>query len=81
MTISSNLMGALAPLPVLIPMLGAAATLVVGRRPRFQRVFGAVFQPAGDQHHVGPQSGQRLHLLLDPGAVARPGRVVQRHDL
>ena len=39
MTISSNLMGALAPLPVLIPMLGAAATLVVGRRPRFQRVI------------------------------------------
>ncbi|MFE4498746.1 Na+/H+ antiporter subunit D [Rhodococcus sp. NPDC056743] len=39
MTISSNIMGALAPLPVLIPMLGAAATLVVGRRPRFQRVI------------------------------------------
>ena len=39
MTISDNLMGALAPLPVLIPMLAAAATLVVGRRPRFQRVI------------------------------------------
>src|SRR5574340_196564 len=29
--------GALTPLPVLIPMLGAAATLILGRRPRAQR--------------------------------------------
>ncbi len=34
-----NLDAALAPLPVLIPSLGAAATLFAGRRPRLQRVI------------------------------------------
>ena len=38
MSISS----ALAPLPVLIPMLAAASTLVAGRRPRLQRVIAVV---------------------------------------
>ncbi|WP_070379370.1 Na+/H+ antiporter subunit D [Rhodococcus sp. WMMA185] len=42
MTISPNIIGTLAPLPVLIPMLGAAATMVLGRRPRAQRVITLV---------------------------------------
>jgi multicomponent Na+:H+ antiporter subunit D len=33
---SSDLLPVLAPLPVLVPLLGAAATLVFGRRPRIQ---------------------------------------------
>ncbi|QNG19962.1 Na+/H+ antiporter subunit D [Rhodococcus triatomae] len=37
MTISPDIVGALTPLPVLIPMLAAAATLVLGRRTRAQR--------------------------------------------
>ncbi len=32
----------LIPLPVLIPMLGAAATLVAGRRPRVQRLISLI---------------------------------------
>ena len=32
----------LIPLPVLIPMLGAAATLIAGRRPRVQRLISLV---------------------------------------
>lgn len=39
MTLSPGLLPALAPLPVLIPLLGAAATLVFGRRPRLQAVI------------------------------------------
>ncbi|NKY37454.1 Na+/H+ antiporter subunit D [Nocardia speluncae] len=38
MTLPQTLLPVLAPLPVLIPLLTAAATLIVGRRPRFQRV-------------------------------------------
>ncbi|MGI5222680.1 Na+/H+ antiporter subunit D [Nocardia sp. CA-290969] len=38
MSLPQNLLPALAPLPVLIPLLAAAATLIAGRRPRFQRV-------------------------------------------
>src|SRR5690606_262782 len=37
MTLPQTLLPVLAPLPVLIPLLTAAATLIVGRRPRFQR--------------------------------------------
>lgn len=37
MTISADTIGALAPLPVLIPLLAAAATLVLGRRTWAQR--------------------------------------------
>ncbi|MBY4381699.1 Na+/H+ antiporter subunit D [Rhodococcus sp. 05-2256-B2] len=37
MTISPGVIDALTPLPVLIPMLAAALTLVLGRRPRAQR--------------------------------------------
>ncbi|AHK33537.1 NADH dehydrogenase [Rhodococcus opacus PD630] len=39
MTISPHIITALAPLPVLVPMLAAAATLVLGRRPRAQRII------------------------------------------
>ncbi|MEV0947950.1 Na+/H+ antiporter subunit D [Rhodococcus sp. NPDC049939] len=39
MTISSNIVTALAPLPVLVPMLAAAATLVLGRRTRAQQII------------------------------------------
>ncbi len=65
MTISSNLMGALAPLPVLIPMLGAAATLVVGRRPRFQRVITLIALVA-----VVAVSGMLLYLADRDGTTA-----------
>lgn len=37
MTLSSDLIAVLAPLPVLIPLLAAAATLILGRQPRTQR--------------------------------------------
>lgn len=37
MTLSPDLVGTLAPLPVLIPLFAAATTLVLGRRPRAQR--------------------------------------------
>ncbi|KAA0022161.1 Na+/H+ antiporter subunit D [Antrihabitans cavernicola] len=37
MTLSPDLIDTLAPLPVLIPLLAAATTLVLGRRPRAQR--------------------------------------------
>lgn len=65
MTISSNIMGALAPLPVLIPMLGAAATLVVGRRPRFQRVITLIALVA-----VVAVSGMLLYLADRDGTTA-----------
>ncbi|MBO0855620.1 MAG: Na+/H+ antiporter subunit D [Nocardia sp.] len=39
MTLSPSLLPALAPLPVLIPLLTAAATLIVGRRPRIQQTI------------------------------------------
>ncbi|ANS30341.1 putative monovalent cation/H+ antiporter subunit D [Rhodococcus opacus] len=42
MTISPHIITALAPLPVLVPMLAAAATLVLGRRPRAQRIITLV---------------------------------------
>ncbi|MDH6286590.1 Na+/H+ antiporter subunit D [Rhodococcus sp. NM-2] len=42
MTISPHMITALAPLPVLVPMLAAAATLVLGRRPRAQRIITLV---------------------------------------
>ncbi|GCE44447.1 Na+/H+ antiporter subunit D [Rhodococcus sp. USK10] len=42
MTISPHVITALAPLPVLVPMLAAAATLVLGRRPRAQRIITLV---------------------------------------
>lgn len=35
----AHLASVLTPLPVLIPMLGAAATLIAGRRPRLQRLI------------------------------------------
>lgn len=37
MTLSPELIGTLAPLPVLIPMIAAAVTLILGRRPTAQR--------------------------------------------
>ncbi|WP_374700870.1 Na+/H+ antiporter subunit D [Rhodococcus globerulus] len=58
-------MGALAPLPVLIPMLGAAATLVVGRRPRFQRVITLIALVA-----VVAVSGMLLYLADRDGTTA-----------
>ena len=64
MTISDNLMGALAPLPVLIPMLAAAATLVVGRRPRFQRVITLIAL-------VGVVAVSGLLLYTSPTATVR----------
>ena len=42
MTISPGVIDALTPLPVLIPMLAAALTLVLGRRPRAQRFLTLV---------------------------------------
>lgn len=39
MTLSPELLPAIAALPVLIPLLGAAATLVFGRRPRLQAMI------------------------------------------
>ncbi|MBY4129628.1 Na+/H+ antiporter subunit D [Rhodococcus fascians] len=42
MTISPGVIDALTPLPVLIPMLAAALTLVLGRRPRAQRFITLV---------------------------------------
>ncbi|MFC0449070.1 Na+/H+ antiporter subunit D [Rhodococcus jostii] len=42
MIISPHIITALAPLPVLVPMLAAAATLVLGRRPRAQRIITLV---------------------------------------
>ncbi|MGC0365595.1 multicomponent Na+:H+ antiporter subunit D [Rhodococcus sp. 27YEA15] len=65
MTISHNLMGTLAPLPVLIPMLAAAATLVVGRRPRFQRVITLIALVS-----VVAVSGLLLYLADRDGTAA-----------
>ncbi|MCZ4561570.1 Na+/H+ antiporter subunit D [Rhodococcus sp. IEGM 1401] len=42
MTISPGVIDVLTPLPVLIPMLAAAMTLVLGRRPRAQRFITIV---------------------------------------
>ncbi|CCQ14991.1 putative multisubunit Na+:H+ antiporter MnhD subunit [Rhodococcus sp. AW25M09] len=42
MTISPHVIDVLTPLPVLIPMLAAALTLVLGRRPRAQRFLTLV---------------------------------------
>lgn len=42
MTISPAVIDVLTPLPVLIPMLAAASTLVLGRRPRAQRFITIV---------------------------------------
>lgn len=42
MTISPGVIDVLTPLPVLIPMLAAALTLVLGRRPRAQRFITLV---------------------------------------
>ena len=42
MTISPGVIDALTPLPVLIPMLAAALTLVLGRKPRAQRFITIV---------------------------------------
>ncbi|MDI9928135.1 Na+/H+ antiporter subunit D [Rhodococcus sp. IEGM 1341] len=42
MTISPGVIDVLTPLPVLIPMLAAALTLVLGRRPRAQRFITIV---------------------------------------
>ncbi|MFY2786773.1 Na+/H+ antiporter subunit D [Rhodococcus sp. KRD162] len=42
MTISPHVIDVLTPLPVLIPMLAAALTLVLGRRPRAQRFITLV---------------------------------------
>ncbi|MEK8070027.1 Na+/H+ antiporter subunit D [Rhodococcoides navarretei] len=42
MTISPAVIDVLTPLPVLIPMLAAASTLVLGRRPRAQRFITLV---------------------------------------
>ncbi|MET9212280.1 MULTISPECIES: Na+/H+ antiporter subunit D [unclassified Nocardia] len=39
MTLSPDLLPTLAALPVLVPLLGAAATLVFGRRPRLQAMI------------------------------------------
>ncbi len=39
MTLSPGLLPILCPLPVLIPLLTAAATLIVGRKPRVQQVI------------------------------------------
>lgn len=39
MTLSPDLLPAIAALPVLVPMLGAAGTLVFGRRPRIQAMI------------------------------------------
>lgn len=38
MTLSPDLIPALAPLPVLLPLLAAAVTLIMGRYPRIQRI-------------------------------------------
>jgi multicomponent Na+:H+ antiporter subunit D len=42
MSLSPDLVPAFAPLPVLIPLLAAAATLVAGRRARVQRILATV---------------------------------------
>ncbi|WP_280231827.1 Na+/H+ antiporter subunit D [Nocardia cyriacigeorgica] len=42
MRLSSDLLPVLTPLPVLIPMLAAATTLVFGRRPRTQRLVALI---------------------------------------
>lgn len=47
MTLSPDLVAPLTPLPVLIPMLAAAVTLVGGRRPRFQRAVTMAALTAG----------------------------------
>ncbi|MFF0817348.1 Na+/H+ antiporter subunit D [Rhodococcus sp. NPDC003318] len=47
MTISPDVMQTLTPLPVLIPMLAAAVTLIGGRRPRFQRAITMAALVAG----------------------------------
>ena len=39
MTLSQDLLPAIAALPVLVPLLAAAATLVFGRRPRLQAMI------------------------------------------
>lgn len=47
MTLPATLIAPLTPLPVLIPMLAAAVTLVGGRRPRFQRAVTILALVAG----------------------------------
>jgi multicomponent Na+:H+ antiporter subunit D len=64
-TLSSSLTGILTPLPVLIPLLAAAACLVVGRRPRAQRLLALVALVA-----VVAISGVLLHLADRDGTTA-----------
>ncbi|MFC4604830.1 Na+/H+ antiporter subunit D [Rhodococcus kronopolitis] len=65
MTLSPGLIATLTPLPVLIPMLAAAVTLVGGRRPRFQRVVTMIALVA-----VVAVSGLLLYLADRDGMSA-----------
>jgi multicomponent Na+:H+ antiporter subunit D len=56
---------ALIPLPVLIPMIGAAATMFAGRRPRLQRAIALVALSA-----VVAVCGVLLHLADRDGTLA-----------
>ncbi|MBJ8348596.1 Na+/H+ antiporter subunit D [Antrihabitans sp. YC2-6] len=65
MTIVPDIVGSLAPLPVLIPLVAAAITLIFGRRPRVQRytAIGALFA-------VLAVSGMLLFLADRDGTTA-----------
>ncbi|KZF08330.1 Na+/H+ antiporter subunit D [Rhodococcus sp. EPR-147] len=65
MTISPAVIDVLTPLPVLIPMLAAASTLVLGRRPRAQRFITIVALTA-----VGAISSVMLYLADRDGTSA-----------
>lgn len=65
MTVSAGTTDILTPLPVLIPMLAAALTLVLGRRPRAQRFITVVALTA-----VVLVSGALLYLADRDGASA-----------
>ncbi|MCG7596635.1 Na+/H+ antiporter subunit D [Mycobacterium sp. PSTR-4-N] len=63
--IGSHLGAVFTPLPVLIPMLAAAATLVAGRRPRLQRLIAIVALSA-----VVVVSALLVHLADRDGTIA-----------
>ncbi|TQM30072.1 Na+/H+ antiporter subunit D [Nocardia bhagyanarayanae] len=65
MSLSPHLLPALAPLPVLVPLLGAAATLIFGRRPRIQRTVTLVALTA-----VVVITGMLLYLADRDGTAA-----------
>ncbi|TRW82766.1 Na+/H+ antiporter subunit D [Mycolicibacterium sp. 018/SC-01/001] len=63
--IGSHLAGVFTPLPVLIPMLAAAVTLLAGRKPRLQRIIAVIALSA-----VLVVSAVLVHLADRDGTIA-----------